>query len=335
MLIISLEEALKFECEKEVVMGAEMEIYVIDNSDDYCHLLNDEYIIEDIYNEFDDRVYRDYYEYQLEIRTNPSDDWKEVADELIELMSQASKVAREYDCFIAPVSFLKGAMFNGFHVHVSYKPEMSFRNMVEHAFAMYPFMFDVARLTLSSPIKDNRWGEILSLRQIESPHIGVPPLHYTNDRLEDYWVWDEDARGSNRYHDIIINTSRKEGRHRVKSTDTIEVRMFDCVGSKRHLRVVLEMVYKIAKYINPEWFNKYRQNYSFMVRLRNLLENMKYLIVQRIDWINPLTMHKISELQDYLNLEDYREWSWISVLPIFQEYVCVPESHKDISYPIP
>lgn len=334
MLLKSLDEAFGVEFEKDVIIGVEMEVYVLDASDQFIYLLEDRDVIEDIYNEFDERVYKDYYTYQLEIRTNPSDDWKEVARELIELIAKVSKVARERDCCIAPVSHITGAMFNGFHVHISYRPEMNFENMVRHAFAMYPFMLDVTRLTLSAPYKNREYGAILSLRQLDSPHIGVPPLHYTIDKLENYWIWDEEARAGNRYHDIIINTNRKEGRHRIKNVDTIEIRMFDCVGSKRYIKYVLETVYTIAKFINPEWFWKYHHNRDFMIKLKNLIQNLKLLLVQPLDWLNPLTMAKIWELQEFLGISTCNDYPWIHHCYLILDNICKPDTHKDLRYPL-
>ena len=334
MLLSRLEEALDVKFEKEVVIGAEMEIYLIDTYDDRYELLNEEDVIEDIYEQFDERVYRDYYEYQLEIRTNPSDDWEEVADELINLMKEVSKVAREKECIIAPVSYIKDGMFCGFHVHISYKPEMSFGRMVEHALAMYPFVIDITRLTLSAPFESSRYGEILSLRQLESPHIGVPPLHYTNEDFEHYWIYDDEATTSNRYHDIIINTNRKEGRHRIKSVDTIEIRMFDCVGYKKAIYCVLESVYKIAKYVNPDWFNRYRHNFALMLKLRDLIRNSKLNLVNPNSWINPLTLYSVDELLSYLDVENSIVSPWIYYVYWDCYDVIYPKTHAKYRYPV-
>jgi len=335
MLLENIEQALDEKYEKDVIIGAEMELYLIDTYEDRYELLNDESVLEDIYSEFDERVYRDYYNYQLEIRTNPSEDWKEVAKELIELMKEVSKIAKEKDCIIVPISYISGGMFNGFHVHVSYRPEMSFGRLVEHALAMYPFMLDITRITLSAPIKNRKYGEILSLRQLESPHIGIPPLDYNNEDFEYYWVYDENARNGNRYHDIIINTNKKHGRHRIKSVDTIEVRMFDCVGSEPAIECVLESVYKIAKYINPEWFNRFRYNFALMVKLKELIRNSKIMLVNPHGWINPITLISLDELLSYLGVENRFSTAWIyyAYLDIYE--IIYPIYHEHKSYPIP
>lgn len=334
MLLVNLDEALNERYEKDVTIGAEMEIYLIDTYEDRYELLDEKSVIEDIYSEFDDRVYKDYYDYQLEIRTNPSDDWEEVAGELVELMKRVSRVAREKDCIIAPVSYIKDGMFNGFHVHVSYRPEMSFGKMVEHALAMYPFMLDIARITLSAPIRNRTHGEILSLRQLDSPHIGVPPLEFNNRDFENYWIYDENARYNNRYHDVIVNTNRKEGRHRIKSVDTIEIRMFDCVGYKRAIYNVIESVYNVAKFINPEWFNKYRHNFSLMLKLRDLINNSKLMLVSPQTWINPITLTKIDELQSYLGITNRMTETWIYYVYMDYYEITKPYYHRHFNYPI-
>ncbi len=333
MLLESLEDAIDEKHEKDVMIGAEMEIYLIDTYEDRFELLDDENVLEDIYEQFDERVYRDYYDYQLEIRTNPSDDWKEVAKELIELMMNVSRVAKRNDCIIAPVSYIRGAMFNGFHVHVSYKPEMCFRGLVEHALAIYPFMLDITRITLSAPIMSKEYGYILSLRQLNSPHIGVPPLEYTDSDFEWFWIYDENARNGNRYHDIIINTNKKHGRHRIKSVDTIEVRMFDCVGSKKAIKCVLESVYKIAKYINHEWFNRFRHNFVLMVKLKELIRNSKIMLVSPRDWINPITLISLNELLSHLDVENRLDTTWIYHTYINIYDIIYPYYHKNRIYP--
>jgi len=335
MMLENLEQAIDEKYEKNVVIGAEMEIYVIDTYNDRFELLNDDEVIEAIYSEFDERVYRDYYNYQLEIRTYPSDDWKEVANELIELMREVSRVAEGRDCIIAPVSYINGGMFNGFHVHVSYKPEVSFGKLVEHALAMYPFMLDITRITLSAPIRSGEYGEILSFRQLDSPHIGVPPLDFNNYDFEYYWTYDENARNGNRYHDIIINTNKKHGRHRIKSVDTIEVRMFDCVGSEPGIKCVLESVYKIAKYINPEWFNRFRHNFVLMVKLKELIRNSKIMLVSPRDWINPITLISLNELLSHLGVENRLNTAWIYHTYINIYEIIYPYYHVNRTYPTP
>jgi len=334
MFLEKIEDALNVNCEKNVTIGAEMEIYIIDAYEDRYELLNNESILENIYSEFDERVYRDYYSYQLEIRTNPSDDWREVAKELIELMKEVRKVAEGQQCIIAPVSYISDGMFNGFHVHISYKPEMSFGNMVKLMLAMYPFMLDITRITLSAPMRRSRYGEILSLRQLESPHIGVPPLQYSDIDFEDYWVFDENARAENRYHDIIINTNRKHGRHRIKNTDTIEIRMFDCVGRSNAIECVLEAVYKIAKYINPEWFEKYRRNELVMMKVRELINNSKIMLVNPDRWLNPITLIRLDDLLGYLNTEQYYTNSWIYYTYFDAFGITEPTYHIKQKYPI-
>jgi len=334
MLLNSLEEAIGARFEKNVTIGAEMEIYVIDAYENEYKLLDDSIVLENIYGEFDERVYRDYYEYQLEIRTNPSDDWKEVANELIELMKEVSRAAKEQQCFIAPVSYIHGGMFNGFHVHVGFEPAISFGKMVEHAFAMYPFMFDICRITLSAPCENEKWGRVLSLRQLESPHIGVPPLGFDNADLEYYWIHSDNARGENRYHDIIINTNKKEGRHRLKDTNTIEVRMFDCVGSRKAIKCVIESAWKIAKFMNPEWFEKFRRNSGLMTKIERLIRNSRLALVKSYQWVNPLTLTTTAELLDWLEVENWILDSWVVNAWYDYDKITNPDFHASISYPL-
>ena len=334
MLLNSLEEAISEKFEKNVKIGAEMEIYIIDAYEDVYKLLEDSSVLESIYGEFDERVYRDYYEYQLEIRTNPSDDWKEVANELIELMKEVSRVAKEQQCFIAPVSYIRGGMFNGFHVHVSVEPTVSFGRMVELAFAIYPFMFDICRITLSAPFEDPAWGRVLSLRQLESPHIGVPPMDFDNDELEWYWVHSDSAQRDNRYHDIIINTNRRSGRSRVKDVNTIEVRMFDCTGSRRAIKCVIESFWKVAKFVNPEWFEKYRRNTTLMAKIKRLIRNSRLSLVKASQWVNPITLTTKDELLEWLDVENWVADPWIVNAWYDYDEIVNPDFHAGVSYPL-
>lgn len=337
-MIINIEKAINQNYEKNVKIGAEMEVYIIDEYNDEYKLLSSDIVLRDIYREFDERVYRDYYPYQLEIRTNPSDDPAEVSEELCELIREAQRVAKELQCNIAPVSYIKDeytqSMFCGFHVHVSIEPEMSISKMADLMFSMYPFVFTITKITLSSPVRSKEHGDILSIRQIESPHIGVPPLNLTNREIEEMYLYSEEARGENRYYDIIINVNKKEGRRRVKDVNTIEIRMFDSVGLDKAIHCTIEAVYNIAKFVDPELLKDIRKSFVFSLRLRNLLNNMKHILIKDTEYICPLTLVNTEELLKYLEVRDIVSIPWIQLAYLEFKKIILPEFHKYYKYPI-
>ena len=338
MLVYELDKIFNKISEHEVWIGAELEVYVLSKVDDdyedrYTINISDS-VVEEIYNRMDERIYRDYYPYQLEIRTYPHNDPNDTAKELIELFKEASDIAQQFECKLVPISYLEKQMYNGMHVHISYSPKVSNREMVKRIVAVYPFIFDVARLTLSSPIESNEYGKILSIRNLMSPHIGIVPIECRIEDLEYMWVEDIKYDSTKRYYDIALNTNEACGRVRIKNVNTIEVRLYDSIGSIKAIKDVLELTYYMFKYIEPSWINKYRESYSRRRRLQKICDMIRYNMLLARNYINPFTGTDAQTLAEHFALDITTKEPWICYMyPAYDEF-CTIKYQSNIEYPV-
>jgi len=334
MLVYELEKAFNKTAEREVWIGIELEVYLLvkDEDYDYYHVNLNSDITREIYDRLDERVYRDFYPYQLELRTYPHPDPKEVTNELISLFRETNKIAREIGGKLAPVSMIRGQMFNGMHIHISHTPRISNKDMVKSIVASYPFIIDIARMTLSSPAKTERYGEVLSLRILESPHIGLIPIKETFNSLEQMWVEDVYYDSSKRFYDIALNVNKRHGRTRIKDINTIEVRMFDCVGSESVLKNVIELTYNVYKFINPQWISEYRKNYDMRAKLEDVFYVIRHNLVTLSDYVNAFTGTDARELGKHFGMSNVYEEPWIYELYFNYDTFCTEMKQSDINY---
>jgi len=330
-------EAILNETEtREITIGAEMEVYVIDHAEEPPVLLQSSSVIEDIYNNFDERVYRDYYTYQLEIRTNPSDDPHEVYKQMYQLIRKASKVAREYQCYIAPVSYVEDRqedpVFCGFHIHIAPR-NSSTQELIRMLLSMYPVIYDIARISLSSPAIDENLGEILSKRIAYSRHIGLlePPLYMPF--LESLFINERD-----RYFDIALNlNTRKDGysdRHRIKDVTTIEIRVFDSIGSKEALKTVIEATYAIGRRVKTEYIQEALKDPKKSIKFIDTLATIRRMLILNRKYFNPFLLTYVHETLEFLDIDTSITETWIK--HEFLDWLAVSDVsfHKDIQYPI-
>jgi len=312
--LVELEKVFNKKNELNVTMGAEMEIYLLVRDDLYedKYVLNeDNELTREIYECLDERVFRDYYPYQIEIRTNPSDDPRDIYKELVELFEETKKICSSMDCILIPISYLENSIFNGFHVHVSYTPRIRYETMIKRIISAYPFIIDISRLTLSSPERNSDFGKILSKRIVSEMHITTIPVNLKIESMKKMWIDNINIDSTVRYYDIILNANRRDGRHRVKDIVTIETRIFDVVGSREYLRHVLELTYEIYKSVNPSLFEKYLSSSEGRTLLFRLFKSLRFNLVKSGDYINPLTGTTSTELGLFFLGKLIPEDSWI------------------------
>jgi len=323
---------------REVTIGAEMEVYVIDHVEDPPILLQSESVIKDIYSAFDERVYKDYYNYQLEIRTNPSDDPYEVSNELCELLREVSKVAREYDCYIAPVSYIENedenAVYCGFHIHISLKNNKNTtKELIKMILSMYPVIYDIARISLSSPDKDPVLGDILSKRIANSRHIGLP-----DPPLDLYTLKITFINHRQRYFDIALNLNTREEdrseRHRIKDVTTIEIRVFDTIGSKKAIETVVEAVYNLAKRVKTDWIKEVMESPKKSIIFLETINCIRLNVISSRLYFNPFLLTYADETLEYLDVSSALKDAWIKYEFVDWWLVTTPQFHKYYCYPI-
>jgi len=323
---------------RNATIGAEMEVYVLDDTEYPPIPLQSSEVIEDIYSQFDERVYRDYYTYQLEIRTRPSDDPNEVAKELCQLLNQVSKVVREYQCFIAPVSYIiddfEDTMFCGFHIHISLdNNNHNFTKMCKIMLAMYPLIYDIARISLSSPVMNKKHGEILSKRVAYSNHIGIIPPPYDLETLERRFISERE-----RYYDIAINTNRRDDeddhRHRIKNIDTIEIRVFDSCGSRKAIETIINATYQLARKVKTDFIKEISYNIIKQEKFAEMLITVRRRLIDHQKYFNPITLSDLPETLEKLEVKTQIFDAWIKY-EFWDWYLATnPKFHKKISYPI-
>jgi len=306
---------------REITIGAEMEVYLIDYSSE-PKLVRDYNLTKDIYDHFDERIYKNAQEYQLEIRTNPSDDPNEVVKEMCNLMKQVSKVAKQYQCRIAPVGWIKDKYFEGsfcgFHIHITPKHTQTERKeMVKLLLAIYPFIYTVARLSLSAPFIDSQQNLYLSKRILQSDSIGLPNLQNL-DYLPD------------RYADITINTNVKQGRERIKDVETIEVRIFDPVGSSKCLEAIIHAMYQLARKVRTDFAKDIIEKPSIHKAIQQARQNL----IKPNLFVDPLTKLTPYQFLLQLNIKTYFSDSWIKYH--FSDWlnICNAEFHIRYLYPL-
>jgi len=213
------------ERKKNVTVGIEFECYLYDRYKQ--ELLHNEHLLNEVLGTLPREVTRDYYTYQLEIRTTPQDSPEKAMGEFRKNLLLCDKEFSNQDIRIIPMSWLGGGeMFNGLHVHFRSEKKNHFENTL---FNMYPFMLALTDCFKFSPTRDNRR---LSVRFSDSRHIAMPLL---NEMIR-----------SNRYSDVCLNRHRENTRHRLKKDFTMEVRSFDIPYNLDYMDNLIKLSYAVV-----------------------------------------------------------------------------------------
>lgn len=213
---------------RRLTMGMEFECYLYDLEGK--HLLGDEEILNDILQMLPIEVTRDYYTYQLEIRTRPHTNPEDLINEFITLLKKCEEVTRSFDVKIVPLSWMGGSeMFNGIHFHFRNGDRNHFENMMANS---YPFILALTDCFKHSP----RTEDELTYRFANTQHCNVPCL--------------QRFLASPRYSDITLNRFRENNRHRLKNKFTIEVRTFDLPHNIEYLKNLIRLMFNLMKNIN-------------------------------------------------------------------------------------
>jgi len=195
--------------------GLEVEVYLLEKVNNHFYLNDSTSILNYVLDNTDERVYRDYYRYQLELRSKPCKHISDCFQEIVDLYNKVRKLLEDTNYFIVPLSYIPSSivdeipMFNGMHIHIS---DTDLDELIDRVYALYPYMLIINRLFHSSPK-----STISSMRLLESQHIyKITPNYYKSD------ITNED-----RYVDITLNYHDENSRHRLKDCTTIEIRLFD------------------------------------------------------------------------------------------------------------
>jgi len=218
---------------KNLTMGAEVEMYLYDceNKD----LLRKEALIQLILDKhLPIEVTRDYYPYQLEIRTRPHNNPDDLIKEFITTLKLCDKVFGKYKIKIVPKSWLGGnydEMFNGIHFHFRNGNRNHFETTM---FNIYPFILTLTDCFKFSPYDSNR----LTQRFNSSQHCSFPNL--------------VNPARSGRYSDVAMNRHTENSRHRLKTTQTMEIRTFDVSYNIEYFKSLVTLMFNVVKYIKTD-----------------------------------------------------------------------------------
>ena len=252
--------------------GAELELMLFDARNK--EPLNNQSLVERILGNLPSQVYRDYYPYQLEIRTKPYSNPKDIVEETRNLYRQASKEFLKHRVYVIPAPSIvnEGYVHCGLHIHISYPENRNKEVYFNRAMGMYPFILALSDHTKNFEISDLNTSD----RMVRSPHIGLPEL--TMERFLDI------HRDRRKYKDLIYSPpiSNNDNRHRMKKPATIEIRMLDTPSLFSFFEFIVYYVTNLASRIkidNPAvnmLKNNYNEASNRLSMTRNLLLNQRY-----------------------------------------------------------
>lgn len=216
-------------------IGIEVEVYLVDKNG---KLINNDNLMVEILKKLPEEITRDYYPYQLEVRTNAHTNPEKLISEFNDLLEQSVKVCNSYGVYIFPIStHPQHSMYNGVHFHISYGERKKYYNAFRNS---YPFLLTVMDYMRNSP---DGCGN-MSLRLMNSNHIGLP--HF------DKKLFEHKGGNSDRYKDISINFSIDNNRHRKKNVETIELRSIDVPSIREYFETFVRITYQIMSHVRKD-----------------------------------------------------------------------------------
>jgi len=248
---------------KNMKMGVELELTLYDLQ--RKELVQSNSLVLEILENLPQEIFKDYYPYQLEIRSNPHTNPEDIIKEIKDFYKLARREFAKNGIAVIPATgILDGQVFCGMHVHISYdkaNEEIYWRR----AMGIYPFALSIADHTKNFEI------DLIhtSKRLLESRHIGRPPLDFR-----------QFVAGATKYMDIAYRhrNNGEEGRVRMKRPATIEVRLFDTPSLFSHFKFIVEAVFNVAKYIRDD--NPFVAMIENNIRLANNAVDMTRLLME-------------------------------------------------------
>jgi hypothetical protein len=207
-------------------IGMEVEMYVTDK---FGRPLNSREVMEEMLEVLPKKVTKDHYQYQIEIRTAPHNNPDDLIKDFMTTLKKCVTVFKRNNLYLLPYSWLGGGeMFNGVHFHVTYKEPANFYNMLMNS---YPLLLLVAYNVRNSPAS----FYVPSKRTQSSQHMGLPNMTSEDDFNED----------DDRFRDVAINKFKDNSRHRMKSVNTFEIRMFDTPNNLQDMKYLVRSMFEI------------------------------------------------------------------------------------------
>jgi hypothetical protein len=183
-------------------------------------------------------IWKDFYPYQLELRTQPSDNPETIIKETKNLYNICAKEFSKHKIFIIPVPTICAGMpaYCGMHVHVSYPDANKIDDYYNKAMGMYPFI-----LALTDHSKNCEQSTYHNSERLDkSRHIGFPYL----ERSE----FVRGNQGDRKYKDIILSNpiDKPESHSRLVKPYTIEIRSLDTPSLFTFYEFMIRYIYGVA-----------------------------------------------------------------------------------------
>lgn len=253
----NIESVLLSEKQRDVVMGIELELYLVNKNNSLNYSEDKLY---EILNKVNDKyIYKDYYNFQIELKTKP---YLKVSNLMNDLLRKLEKleILNEYEMKFIPCSFLQGAeQYNGLHIHISIQNktnEQNYRFFKKYYHLIYFYAMMLSPLSFSSPSAKN----ILSLRLKHSNC-----LCFSNElKIR--------TSNENRMLDIVFN----EKISNVKQQSTLEIRLFDVPLFLVDLKILLSHIKTFIEQLDIQKANLFLEKY------KNDLETLNYTIRETI-----------------------------------------------------
>jgi hypothetical protein len=167
-----------------------------------------------------ENIWKDFYPWQLELRTKPSDNPDEIIRETKNLYNICTKEFSKHKIFVIPVPMLSNGQqaYCGMHMHIGYPNIGETDEYYKKAMGMYPFALALTDHSKNCELSMYHNSERLD----KSRHIGFPYLD-----KEDFLRGNQGE--GRKYKDIILSlpVERPENKSRLVKPYTIEVRSFD------------------------------------------------------------------------------------------------------------
>ena len=280
----------------DILFGVELELLLFDARQK--EPLQNMGLCERILENIDKQIYRDYYPYQLELRTKPHDNPEDTLKEMKDLYKKASKAFIKHDIYVVPVPAIvrSGYVYCGLHTHISYPKEKTSKNYFNRAMGMYPFILSLADHSKNFEVAEMEMSDRLD----KSNHIGLPYL--------DAKQFLSGNPGNHKYKDIILSLPIDDdhNRSRMKKPTTIEVRILDTPSLYGFFEFNVRYLMALAKYIkddNPMLEMLRLDNREVSNRLsmtRNLIVKQRYGINKIFRMAN---MDVCETISDYFNIK--------------------------------
>lgn len=274
----------------QATFGVELEMMLFDINEK--RLVRDGDFTHAVLSTLPHEISKDYYPFQLEIRTNPHSEVEDILKETRKFYKMAKDAFAKEGVLVIPAPELGDESRTpcGMHVHVHY-PGIKDNNLYwNRAMGMYPFILALSDHSKNSErnIYDN------SHRMNTSPHIGLPYLN------QDEFIGMHG--GTSRYKDIAFTppNTNDEGT-KMKKPTTLEIRILDTPSLFSFYEFQLRYIKTIAEHIKDDnpmvdiIDDSTSKAFNILKMSRALVVNQRYGVSKIFHKLNSTVCREVAE----------------------------------------